>query len=90
MRDEKAVASFYDKTTATFCVPVASSFAFGIPCLLEYTQSANFSGYAIADGFLTFINIQDLTAGSWMRKRWSFSDCSQEVLRPGLQMNSGI
>jgi hypothetical protein len=55
MADEKAVSSFYDKTTATFCVPVASTLALRLPhwnSLLVWTQSANVSGYAIADGFL--------------------------------------
>jgi hypothetical protein len=54
LEDEKAVASFYDKTTATFCVPVASILALRIPGMLRWTQSANVSGYAIADGFLKF------------------------------------
>lgn len=54
MADEKAVACFYDKTTATFCAPVASALALGIPGLLMWTQSANVTGYAIADGFLKF------------------------------------
>jgi hypothetical protein len=54
MTDEKAVASFYNKTTATFCAPVASTFALRLldwDGLLVWTQSANVSGYAIADGF---------------------------------------
>jgi hypothetical protein len=54
MADEKAVACFYDKTTAMFCAPVASALALGIPGLLMWTQSANVTGYAIADGFLKF------------------------------------
>ncbi|KIL61380.1 hypothetical protein M378DRAFT_199549, partial [Amanita muscaria Koide BX008] len=55
MADEKAVASFYDKTTATFCAPVASTLALRLSdwnTLLVWTQLANVSGYAIADGFL--------------------------------------
>ena len=55
MTDEKAVASFYDKTTSTFCAPVASTLALRLSdwdSLLVWTQSANVSGYAIADGFL--------------------------------------
>jgi hypothetical protein len=56
--DEKAVASFYERTTATFCAPVASTLALRVSnwaSLLVWTQSANVSGYAtIADGFLTF------------------------------------
>src|SRR6266550_1773134 len=55
MSDEKAVASFYDKTTATFCAPIASTLALRVPdwsTLLVWTQSANVSGYAIAEGFL--------------------------------------
>ncbi|KAM6493938.1 hypothetical protein JOM56_010299 [Amanita muscaria] len=55
MADEKAVASFYDKTTATFCAPVASTLALRLSdwnTLLVWTQSVNVSGYAIADGFL--------------------------------------
>ncbi|KAF8351949.1 hypothetical protein F5887DRAFT_1170315 [Amanita rubescens] len=57
MADEKAVASFYERTTATFCAPVASTLALRVSdwdSLLVWTQSANVSGYAIADGFLTF------------------------------------
>ena len=54
--DVQAVASFYDKTTASFCAPIASTLALRLPdwdTLLMWTQSANVSGYAIADGFLT-------------------------------------
>jgi hypothetical protein len=54
MADEKAVASFYDKTTPTFCAPVASILALRIPGLLMWTQQANVSGYAIANGVLKF------------------------------------
>ena len=53
--DEKAVARFYERTTATFCAPVASTLALrlsGWDSLLVWTRSANVSGYAIADGFL--------------------------------------
>ena len=56
--DEKAVARFYERTTATFCAPVASTLALRVSdwaSLLVWTQSANVSGYAIADGFLTFM-----------------------------------
>jgi hypothetical protein len=55
MADEEAVASFYDKTTATFCAPVASTLALRLSywnSLLVWTQSPNVSGYAIANGFL--------------------------------------
>ena len=52
--DEKEVASFYERTTATFCLPVASSLALGFPGLLRWSQSSNVTGYAIADGFLYF------------------------------------
>ena len=55
MTDEKAVASFYERTTATFCAPVASTLALRLSdwdSLLVWTQSVNVSGYAIADGFL--------------------------------------
>jgi hypothetical protein len=46
----QAVASFYDKTT--FCAPVASTLALRLSDwnnLPVWTQSANVSGYAIAD-----------------------------------------
>ena len=52
--DEKEVVGFYERTTATFCLPVASTLALGFPGLLRWTQSSNVSGYAIADGFLYF------------------------------------
>ena len=55
MTDEKAVASFYDKTTAWFCATIASTLAFRLSVwdsLLTWTQSADVYGPAIADGFL--------------------------------------
>lgn len=55
MTDEKSVASFYERTTALFCAPVASTLALRLSkwdSLLIWAQSANVSGYAIADGFL--------------------------------------
>jgi hypothetical protein len=60
MQDEKAVASFYDKTTATFCAPVASTLALHPRTLdwlnlVVWTQSGN-SAYAIADGFLRIVS----------------------------------
>jgi hypothetical protein len=63
MADEKAVASFYNKTTVIFCASVASTLALRTPdwtSLLRWTWSANISGYAIADGFLTFASPEDL------------------------------
>ena len=54
MADEKAVTTFYERTTATFCATVASTLALRIPGLLMWSQSANVSDYAIADGFLKF------------------------------------
>jgi hypothetical protein len=62
MTDEKAVAGFYDHTTATFCRPVASTLALQHPSLLRWSQSSNVSGYAIADGFLNFSHPLDLAA----------------------------
>jgi len=50
------VASYYERTTATFCIKAASLFALSAPNLLRWSQSANVSGYAIADGFLYFAN----------------------------------
>jgi hypothetical protein len=61
--DESAVASFYDKTTALFCAPIASTLALRLSewaTVLMWTQSANVSGYAIADGFLHFAHPIDL------------------------------
>ena len=54
--DEKEVAGFYERTTATFSLGVTSILALGVDNLLRWTQSANVSGYAIADGFLYFSN----------------------------------
>src|SRR5260221_2195479 len=56
MTDEKAVASFYEKTTAILCIQAASVLALGVPFLLNWTQSANVTGYAMADGFLHFVD----------------------------------
>src|SRR5258708_11312819 len=50
--DEKEVAGFYERTTASFCVRVASILALGVRSLLRWSQSSNVSGFAIADGFL--------------------------------------
>lgn len=57
--DEKGVANFYDKTTATFCTPLASTLALHPNAsiaiwmgLLVWTQSVSSSGYAIMDGEL--------------------------------------
>ena len=52
--DENEVASFYDKTTATFCIQAASILALGVPNLLRWSLLGNVSGHAIADGFLYF------------------------------------
>jgi hypothetical protein len=56
MADEKAVASFYERTTALLCLPAASVLALRVPFLLDWTQSANVTGYAIAEGFLHFVD----------------------------------
>lgn len=62
--DEKAVASFYERTTGTFCANIASTLALH-PCapewstLLTWTQSSEISGYAIADGFLALIDVSE-------------------------------
>src|SRR6266481_3191068 len=52
--DEKGVANFYDKTTATFCMPLASKLALHPKTLIAdwtgppvWTQPASSSGYAI-------------------------------------------
>jgi hypothetical protein len=58
--DEKEVACFYERTTATFCLGLASSLALGVPSSAQVEQSANVSGYAIADGFLYFSDPTDL------------------------------
>ena len=63
LADEKAVASFYDKTTATFCAPVAPTLALRLSdwdSLLMWTQSVNVSGYTIAGGFLKVVSPTNL------------------------------
>ena len=60
MADEKAVASFYDKSTSAFCLPIASILALQHPRLLWWSQSSNVSGHAIADGHLSFHDLSDL------------------------------
>ena len=54
--DEKGVANFYDKTTATFCMPLALTLALHPKTLtadwtglLVWMQSVSSSGYAIVD-----------------------------------------
>ena len=64
MADEKDVAGFYERTTATFCVTVASTLALRNPLLLTWTQSKNTISFAIADGFLRFTNIPELAEKS--------------------------
>ena len=56
MSDEKAVASFYERTTATICISTASFLALQVPLLLNWSQSSNVSGYAIAHGFIRFVS----------------------------------
>jgi len=60
--DEKAIAEIYGKTTAAFCVPLASTLALHPRAskdtwkiLLLWTQSVSPSGYAIMDGELQII-----------------------------------
>jgi len=60
--DEKGVASYYDKTTARFCAPLASTLALHPQAsssqwrsLVVWTTSAPCSGYAIMDGLLQFM-----------------------------------
>jgi hypothetical protein len=62
MQDEKAVTSFYQQTTATYCSIVASTLALHPNAsfsewqsLLSWTQSGRSSSYAIMDGQLCFI-----------------------------------
>ena len=64
--DEKAVADFYDATTAKFCLPLASTLALhpNAPfsqwrSLVRWTQSGARSSYAIMDGLLRFIGTGD-------------------------------
>jgi hypothetical protein len=62
MHDEGEVAKFYDRTTAKFCLPLASTLALHPTAsfsqwasLLFWTQSVNYSsGHAITDGVLRF------------------------------------
>jgi len=61
VEDEKAVADFYNQTTAKYCSPLASTLALHPTAsfsqwtsLLFWTQSARSSGYAIMDGVLRF------------------------------------
>ena len=61
--EEKAVATFYYKTTATFCAPVVSKLTLRdsnwLPLLL-WTQSNNDFNDAIADGSLRITTVDDL------------------------------
>jgi len=64
--NEKGVADFYDKTTARFCTPVASTLALHPKApfskwrsLLVWFQSGSTTGYALADGQLGFISPED-------------------------------
>jgi hypothetical protein len=59
--DEIGVAEFYLRTTATFCLPIASTLALHPKAsfsewftLLAWSQSRNGAGHAIADGLLRF------------------------------------
>ena len=57
------MASFYERTTATFCAPIASTLALRLSdwdTLLMWTRSANVSGYAIANSFLTVAHPTEL------------------------------
>ena len=61
VEDEKAVANFYNQTTAKYCSPLASTLALHPTAsfsqwtsLLFWTQSVHSSGYAIVDGVLRF------------------------------------
>jgi hypothetical protein len=58
--DEKEVACFYERTTPTFCLGLASTLALGVPKMLRWNQSGIVSGYAITDGFLYFSEPTDL------------------------------
>jgi hypothetical protein len=60
--DEQGVASYYDKTTARFCAPLASTLALHPKAsssqwrsLVIWTTSVPRSGYAIMDGLLQFM-----------------------------------
>jgi hypothetical protein len=56
--DEKSVAIYYDKTAGRWCPRVASTLAFPSTrwtSVIMWSQSGNYSGYAIADGMLQFI-----------------------------------
>ena len=79
-QDEKAVASYYEKTTAQYCLPLASTLALhpNAPLsewrpLLEWTQSVSSSGYAIMDGQLSIIrnyNVEEEGLAIEDRVKW--------------------
>jgi hypothetical protein len=61
-KNKKAVADFYNQTTAKYCSPLASTLALHPTAsfsqwtsLLSWTQSVDSSGYAIMDGVLRFL-----------------------------------
>jgi len=61
VRSEKGVATFFERTTAEFCPPVASTLLLhpgAVPpwqSLIQYTSDVSSSGYAINDGEHAFI-----------------------------------
>ena len=64
--DENGVASYYDITTARFCTPLASTLALHPQAsssqwhsLVVWTTSVPRSGYAIMDGLLLFMPIEE-------------------------------
>jgi hypothetical protein len=68
--DEKAVALYYDKTTAEYCHMIASALIFHctVPMpdwlpLLSWTQSVHSSGYAIMDGQLVVNTEESVNEG---------------------------
>ena len=82
-RDEKAVAAFYDKTTATYCSRVASTLALHPSSpqwrsLLSWTQSGFSLGYAAMGGQLCFIEEGD---GQIKRERATIVDSMDSETR---------
>ena len=91
--DEMGVSSFYDKTTGTFCAPVASTLALRSSdwrSLLQWTQSSKISGYAIADGFLTLMDLERLNDAKKTQLKEVMGDETLEHLRDFSKLRASL
>lgn len=73
----------HERTTSTFCAPVASTLALRLSdwdSLLVWTRSANVSGYATADGLLKVaVTRRHSLRRPWIKKGSGSSDCFQHI-----------